>query len=91
MKRPEWKQPTPEMQLQVILMSIQGHCENYQEGIIDIEKFGEVCRDHNAQLVELMPYVGTGSWDLPRKGIFARLRAAIRAIMPTRATGQGNR
>ncbi len=57
MKNPEWHQGTPELQLTVLRMSIEGHESNFEDGIIEKETFLHHFKRFMDQLEQLTPYL----------------------------------
>lgn len=53
-QRDSWRQPTPQMQMHVICMSLEGHFSNFKENLIDREKYVEVTEDLLQQFRELL-------------------------------------
>ena len=53
-QRDHWKQPTPQMQMHVICMALEGHFSNFKEGLIAKEKYLEVTEDLLQQFRELL-------------------------------------
>lgn len=63
-KNSEWHQDTPADQLTVLRWSLQGHLENWSEGIIDSEKFRKHAVTHLEQIQQLEPFLkGETSWN----------------------------
>ena len=61
-KRPEWKQPTPSMQLTAILGSLEGHKSNHEEGIITDTQYIRNVDWHIDWLIQLRPFIERGTW-----------------------------
>jgi len=55
-KDPRWRQPTPDMQLTVILMSMEGHVSNAKQGLCS-GPFPNIMEEHYQQLKALQPYL----------------------------------
>ena len=62
MRDVRWHQVTPKDQLTVILMSLEMHISNYQEGVIEIARFMEYYDDLIQQISQLKPFLEKGMW-----------------------------
>jgi hypothetical protein len=63
MKNPNWKQNTPVDQLVTLLMSLEGHKDNWECDLITESYFKEKVTDHINQMFQLLPFIqGKESW-----------------------------
>lgn len=62
MKENQWKQDTPKAQLAVIVMSLQGHFENFADGITTKENFVQRATEHFEQLNKIQSFLPDGKW-----------------------------
>lgn len=58
----EWLQETPVDQLTVLLMSLEGHYDNFKEGRISAERFHSMAPGLFSQLSKLLPHIRAGRW-----------------------------
>jgi hypothetical protein len=66
MKDARWKQPTPLMQFQAILMGLDGSVMVIEDKITPLETALPRVRDHIEQLRNLIPFLEERkSWNLP--------------------------
>jgi len=66
----QWKQATPQDQLTVILMSLEGNLSNFEEGVIDKNKFVERAKEHISQIKELQPFLSSpNTWQQQKETI----------------------
>lgn len=61
-KNSEWRQQSPQDQLTVLLMAMEGNLDNFQNGIIEKNKFLSVQNAYLKQLWELQPFLNGAAW-----------------------------
>jgi hypothetical protein len=62
MKHPEWRQPTPQMQLHAIVFGLEGQVTLIERGW-GVEGRKEVLREYADQFMQLLPYIdGKEQW-----------------------------
>lgn len=62
MKDQRWKQANAADQFTVIRASLEGHLDNWRDGLITAETFQERCLNHLAQLAQLDPFLHGEQW-----------------------------
>lgn len=60
---PKWRQPTPAMQVEAVLASLEGHLYLFESGITSSAKFGPVVARALADLKELVPHLKGATWE----------------------------
>lgn len=61
-KLAHWHQPTPLMQLRVIVMALEGWASNLEEGIVTELRYANKVTALTKELTILLPFVEQGKW-----------------------------